>query len=360
MLHPPLATILSSVILACAAATASAQPWPTAKPVSIIVPFAPGGSTDIVARLMAERMRAVFNGSFVVENRAGATGNLGVVAAAKGTPDGYTLLISTSGPVATNVLIFKNPPVDPLKELTPIALIAEVAVVVAVNAKLPIRNIKELLDYDKANPGKLNFGHAGTGGMGHMASELFAGLEGRKFNSVPYQGSAPVTKDLVAGMVDVAFDLAPTYIPHAKSGAIRIIAVTTTQRMADLPDVPTVAEQGVKDYEASSFVALLGPAGLPGDLVQKLNTAANDWLKTDEAKTALANQTLRPLGGTPDMLQARMRREIEKWSPVVKAAGIALGNYEGGTRLCRLSDGTRPVRRYFKSTLGNHSDSAGI
>jgi tripartite-type tricarboxylate transporter receptor subunit TctC len=312
--------------LACSAATtAAAQSWP-ARPVTIVVPFTAGGSTDIVARLMAERMRSVFNGSFVVENKVGASGNLGVIAAARAAPDGYTLLFSTSGPVATNVLTFKNPPLDPLKELTPIALIAEVPLLVAVNAKLPIHNIRELLDYEKANPGKLNFGHAGTGGMGHMASELLASLEGRKFNSIPYQGSAPVTKDLVAGMVDVAFDLAPTYIPQVQAGTIRAIAVTTSQRLPDLPDVPTITEQGIKDYEASSFVALLGPAGLPQELVQRLNAAVNDWLQTQEAKNALAQQTLRPLGGTPEMLQARMRREIEKWGPVVKRAGISLGN----------------------------------
>jgi tripartite-type tricarboxylate transporter receptor subunit TctC len=321
----PKCTLIAMSLICTAVAPTSAQQWPS-RTVSIVVPFAAGGSTDIVARLMAERMRSVFNGAFVVENKAGATGNLGVAYAAKAPPDGYTLLFSTSGPVATNVLLFKNPPLDPLKELMPIALVAEVPLLVAVNAKLPIHNISELLAYDKANPGKLNFGHAGTGGMGHMASELLAGIEGRSFNSIPYQGSAPVTKDLVAGMVDVAFDLAPTYIQHVQAGAIRAIAVTTSQRLPDLPDVPTVAEQGIKNFEASSFVALLGPAGMPRDLVTKLNTAVNDWLKTDEAKQALARQTLRPLGGTPEMLQARIGAEIEKWGPVVKRAGISLGN----------------------------------
>lgn len=326
MLQAILKKALCATAVICAIASqATAQQWP-ARTVTIIVPFAAGGSTDIVARLMAERMRAIFGGAFVIENKAGATGNLGVVAVTKAPADGYTLLFSTSGPVATNVLVFKNPPVDPLKELTPIALVAEVPLLVAVNASLPIHNIRELLDYDKAHPGKLNFGHAGTGGMGHMASELLASMESRKFNSIPYQGSAPVTRDLVAGMVDVAFDLAPSYIPQIQAGKIRAIAVTTSQRLPDLPDVPTIAEQGIANYEASSFVALLGPAGMPKDLVMKLNAAANDWLKTDEAKQALALQTLRPLGGTPEMLRARMQSEIDKWRPIVKRAGIALGN----------------------------------
>ncbi len=317
--------LLAALRLFAASTPALAQPWP-ARTVTIVVPFPPGGSTDIVARLMAEQMRAQFNGAFVIENKPGATGNLGVIEVAKSPPDGYTLLFSTSAPVATNVLIFKHPPVDPLKELTPIALVAEVPLLVAVNAKLPIHNIQELLAYDKANPGKLNFGNAGTGGMGHMASELLASMEGRAFNSIPYQGSAPVTKDLMAGMVDVAFDFAPSYIPQIRAGTIRAIAVTTAQRLPDLPDVPTIAEQGIANYEASSFVALLGPAGLPPDLVTKLNAAVNDWLKTDAAKQALAQQTLRPLGGTPDMLRARMQSEIAKWGPVVKRTGISLGN----------------------------------
>ena len=317
--------LLMAFMLFAAVLQAPAQPWPS-HTVTIVVPFPAGGSTDIVARLMAEQLRTQFNGAFVIENKPGATGNLAVVAVAKSAPDGDTLLFSTSAPVATNVLIFKHPPVDPLKELTPIALVAEVPLVVAVNAKLPIHNIAELLAYDKANPGKLNFGHAGTGGMGHMASELLASMEGRTFNSIPYQGSAPVTKDLMAGMVDVAFDFAPSYIPQIKAGTIRAIAVTTAQRLPDLPGVPTIAEQGIANYEASSFVALLGPAGLPPDLVTRLNAAVNDWLKTDAANQALAQQTLRPLGGTPEMLRARIQSEIDKWGPVVKRTGIPLGN----------------------------------
>jgi tripartite-type tricarboxylate transporter receptor subunit TctC len=311
--------LLSSII------QTPAQSWPS-RTVTIVVPFPAGGSTDIVARLMAEQLRAQFNGAFVIENKPGATGNLAVTQVAKSPPDGDTLLFSTSAPIATNVLIFKHPPVDPLKELTPIALIAEVPLLVAVNAKLPIHNIAELLAYDKANPGKLNFGHAGTGGMGHMAGELLASQEGRTFNSIPYQGSAPVTKDLMAGMVDVAFDFAPSYIPQIQAGTIRAIAVTTAQRLPDLPDVPTIAEQGIANYEASSFVALLGPAGLPADLVTKLNAAVNDWLKTDAARQSLAQQTMRPLGGTPEMLRNRIQSEIDKWRPVVKRTGIALGN----------------------------------
>jgi tripartite-type tricarboxylate transporter receptor subunit TctC len=325
MIRSICALMLAVLITLGGGAPAQSKDWPS-RPVTIIVPFAAGGSTDIVARLVAERFRAAFNGTFVVENRAGATGNIGVMAAAKAAPDGHTLLFSTSGPVATNVLLFKSLQVNPLTELAPIAMIAEVPLLIVVNAKLPIHSLKELLDYDKANPGKLNFGHAGTGGMGHMASELFAETTGRKFTSVAYQGSTPVTRDLVAGVVDAAFDLAPTYMPFIQQGSLRAITVATSQRMPDLPDVPTAAEQGFPNYQASSFIALLGPAGLPDDIVQKLNAAANDWLKEDTAKKALEAQTLRAIGGTPGMLKDRMRAEIDKWAPVVKAANISLGN----------------------------------
>jgi tripartite-type tricarboxylate transporter receptor subunit TctC len=325
MIRSICALMLAVLIMLGGGVPAQSKDWPQ-RPVTIIVPFAAGGSTDIVARLVAERFRAAFNGTFVVENRPGATGNIGVMAAAKAAPDGHTLLFSTSGPVATNVLLFKSLQVNPLTELAPIAMIAEVPLLIVVNAKLPIHNLKELLDYDKTNPGKLNFGHAGTGGMGHMASELFAETTGRKFTSVAYQGSTPVTRDLVAGVVDAAFDLAPTYMPFIQQGSLRAIAVATSQRMPDLPDVPTAAEQGFPNYQASSFIALLGPAGLPDDIVQKLNAAANDWLKEDTAKKALEAQTLRAIGGTPDMLKQRMRAEIDKWAPVVKSANISLGN----------------------------------
>jgi tripartite-type tricarboxylate transporter receptor subunit TctC len=319
------ALTLAALIIVSDIAPAAAKDWPS-RPVTIVVPFAAGGSTDIVARLVAEQFRDAFNGTFVVENRPGATGNIGMTAVAKSPADGHTLLFSTSGPVATNVLLFKNLPANPLTDLAPIVMIAEVPVLVVVNAKLPIHNLQELLDYDKANPNKLNFGHAGTGGMGHMASELFAETTGRKFTSVAYQGSTPVTRDLVAGVIDIAFDLAPTYMPFIQQGTLRAIAVTTSQRMPELPDVPTVMEQGFKTYEASSFIALFGPANLPADIVQKLNAGANTWLQTDAAKKALAAQTLRPIGGTPDMLKERVRAEISKWEPVVKSANISLGN----------------------------------
>jgi tripartite-type tricarboxylate transporter receptor subunit TctC len=196
--------------------------------------------------------------------------------------------------------------------------------IISVNAKLPIHTIAELLAYDAANPGKLNFGYPGTGTMGHMAGSYLAETTGHAFTGVPYQGSAPLARDLVAGTIDIAVDLVPSYIPFIQQGSVRPIAVTSTRRIAELPDVPTVIEQGFKDYEASSFTALFGPPKLPDDIVQKLNAAITGWLQTDVARLALHRQTIRPLGGTPDMLKARVSAEIRKWDPVVKLTHISL------------------------------------
>jgi tripartite-type tricarboxylate transporter receptor subunit TctC len=304
---------------------ASAQSWPS-RPVSIIVPFPPGGSTDIIARLLGEKLRAATGGTFIIENKAGATGNIGVAAAARATPDGHTLLISTSGPVATNTITFKNLPTNPLTELTPIALLAEIPGIIAVKNDLPVKNLKELLDYDQANPGKLTFGHPGLGSMGNMAAEMLAIRTNRKFSYVPYQGSGPMVRDLAGGVLDGVFDLAPSCLPLIQGGQIRGIAAMSTYRLSELPNLPTVIEQGFPDFDGSSFVALLGPAGLPADIVQKLNAVVNDWIRSDEGKKVISTQMMHPIGGTPDDLRVSTQKTIARWAPVVKAAGISLGN----------------------------------
>jgi tripartite-type tricarboxylate transporter receptor subunit TctC len=312
-------------LLSALPGTASAQAWPS-RAVTIVVPFAAGGSADITARTLAERFRSLFGGNFIVENRPGATGNIGVASVVKSPPDGHTLLVATSGPAATNVLIFKNLPHDPRKDLTPIALIGDSPVVIFVNPSLPVRTVQELIEYDRTNPGKLSVGHPGTGGMGHMVLEMLSGKTGRKLVYIPYQGSPPMTNDVMAGKVVAGVDLLSSVLPLIKAGNLRAIATTAAQRPADLPDVPTVAEQGIKDFEAAGFLAILGPAGMPTEIVQKLNEAVNDWLKTNGAKTLMATYTMRPLGGTPQMLRERTQLEIDKWGPVVEAAGLSMGN----------------------------------
>jgi tripartite-type tricarboxylate transporter receptor subunit TctC len=307
------------------AGPAFAQSWP-ARPVTITVPFPPTSASDIIARALGEYFRTVFNGTFIVENRPGATGNIAVGVVAKSQPDGHSLLVSTSGPVATNVLTFKNLAINPTTELTPIGLIAEIPGIICVKGDLPMKTIKDLIDYDTANPGKLTFGHPGVGTFGHMAGEMLATKFGRKFTWVPYQGSPPLIRDLAAGIVDVAFDIATVSLPLVAAGQIKAIAAMAGQRIPEIRDVPTVTEQGIAGLESSAFVALLAPAGLPPDLVQKLNAALNAWLGTDDAKKILKNATMRALGGSQEDLRASVKREIERWEPVVKAANIQLGN----------------------------------
>lgn len=305
------------------AGTAQAQAWP-AKPVTIVVPFVAGGSSDIVARGLAEFLRKRFGNSFIIENRAGATGNIGVAAVTKAAPDGYTLLVSTSGPAATNVAMFKNLPHDPRKDLTPIALIGDSPVVIFVNPALPIRTVKELLDYERANSGKFSVGHPGTGTLGHMVVEMLSGRTGRKLVYIPYQGSPPMHNDVMSGKVEAGVDLLSSVLPHIQAGRLRAIATTAEKRPPELPDVALASEQ-VTGFTAAGFTALLGPAGLPADIVGKLNAAINEWLPTDEAKKLMTTFTMRPIGGTPDDLRLRTQQEIDKWEPVIKAAGLAIG-----------------------------------
>jgi tripartite-type tricarboxylate transporter receptor subunit TctC len=301
-------------------------PWPTAKPVAIVVPFSAGGSADITARTLAERFRSLFGGTFIVENRAGATGNIGVAHVVKSPPDGYTLLLCTSGPAATNVLIYKKLPHDPRKDLTPIVLIGDSPVVILVRPDLPIRNIQDLVEYDRKNPNKLSIGHPGAGGMGHMVAEMLAGRTNSKFNYIPYPGSPPMTRDIMGGSVDAGVDLLSSVLPLIQAGRLRAIATSAATRPPELPDVPTVAEQGLTDFSAAGFLAMLGPAGLPQDIVMKINVAINDWIKTDEAKKLMSTYTMRPIGGTPEDLKVRMQVEIDKWGPVVKAAGLEVND----------------------------------
>ncbi len=318
-----LIAVLFALAALLGAGPATAQAWPS-RSVSIVVPFPPGGATDVIARLLAEHFRKQFGQPFVIDNKPGATGNIGAGAVARAVPDGYTLLVSTSGPIATNVLIFKKLPFDTRKDFTPIAPLAEIPALVVANPNVPVKTIQDLIAYDRANPGKLNLGHAGIGGMGHMAAELLAMTAQTKFVTVAYQGSAPATTALLSGETDFGVDLASSYLPHIQAGKIRALAVTTAKRLPQLPDVPTVAEQGVPGFEAAGFAGLEGPVGLSPEIVKKLNAAANDWLATDEAKATLAKNSLTPIPGTPEDLHARVLKEIDKWRPVVERAGIAL------------------------------------
>ena len=305
-------------------AQTSAQAWPT-RPVTWIVPFPAGGPADILARTVAAELSSKLGQQFVTENRAGAGGNLGGSAAAKAEPDGYTMMFSTPGPAAVNKLMYANAGYDPEKDLTPVILVAKSPLIIVAAKDAPVKDFKELVSYAKANPGKLNAGHPGNGTLGHITSKLVQINNDIQLTDVPYRGTAPLTTDLLGGQVQLAMDFITTYIPLVQENKIRALAVTSSQRVTkELPDVPTVAELGIPGFEATAWYAVLTPTKTPADIVQKVNTVVNDWLKSPAGKEALAKFVMQGAGGTPADAKAYISSELAKWGPVIKKSNIAL------------------------------------
>jgi tripartite-type tricarboxylate transporter receptor subunit TctC len=299
------------------------QAWPS-RPVTIILPFAAGGGTDLLARALAQDLSERLGQQFVVDNRAGGGGNIGAGAVAKAASDGYTILFGTPGPLANNKLMYKNLPFDPERAFTPIVLIAKSPLIIAASASLPVKDIKELAKYAKANPGKLNVGVPGNGTLGHITALLLQRELGISMTSVPYRGTALVINDLLAGQVDLAADFMPSYVPLAREGKIRALAVTTAQRASDLPNVATVQDAGFKGFEATAWYALAAPAGTPNEIIDKLNAATNAFLKSPKGQDALAKLSMQAVGGSPADLKAFIASELQKWGPVVKEANISM------------------------------------
>ncbi len=299
------------------------QTWPS-RPVTMILPFAAGGGTDLLARALAQDLGERFGQQFVVDNRTGAGGNVGAAAVAKAAPDGYTLLFGTPGPLANNKLMYKSLPFDPEQAFTPIVLIAKSPLIIAAKTSLPVKDIKELAAYAKANPGKLNVGVPGNGTLGHITSVLVQKELGISMTNVPYRGTALVANDLLGGQVDIAMDFMPSYVPLVRDGKIRALAVTTTQRSNDLPDVMTVQEAGFRGFEATAWYALAAPAGTPQEIIDKVNAAANAFLKSPKGQEVLASLSMQAVGGSPADLKAFIASELRKWGPVVKEANIEM------------------------------------
>ena len=312
-----------SVAWSPASAQYSVQTWPS-RPVTIILPFAPGGGTDLLARALAQDLGERFGQQFVVDNRAGAGGNVGAAAVAKAAPDGYTILFGTPGPLANNKLMYKNLPFDPEQAFAPIVLIAKSPLIIAAKVSLPVKDIKELAAYAKANPGKLNVGVPGNGTLGHITSVLLQRELGISMTDVPYRGTALVVNDLLGGQVDLAMDFMPSYVPLVREGKVRALAVTTSQRSSDLPDVNTVQDAGFPGFEATAWYALAAPAGTPSEIIDKLNAATNAFLKSPKGQETLANLSMQAVGGAPADLKAFIASELQKWGPVVKEANIAM------------------------------------
>lgn len=302
---------------------AVADDWP-ARPVTMIVPFPAGGPADIAARAVANALSETLGKQFVVDNRAGAGGNIGGAAVAKATADGYTLMFTTPAPVALNKLMYKSLPYDPERDFTPIVLVAKSPLIVTAKLDFPAKTLADLIAYAKQNPGKVNLGHPGNGTLGHITSELIQQFAGVKMTNVPYRGTSPLTTDLLAGQIDVAMDFMPTYVPLVADHKIRALAVTTSQRTTQLPDVSTVQEAGYKGFEATAWYAVVAPAGTPKDIVDKVNDAVNAFLRSDKGKTFLEQNTMQAAGGSPEDLKAFITGELARWRPVIEAAKISM------------------------------------
>ena len=308
-------------VLATVALAASGQPYPN-HPVKIVVPFPAGGTTDIIARIVAQKLSDSTGQTFVVDNRPGAGGNIGSDMVAKAAPDGYTLLMGTVGTHAINPSLYEKMPYDHVKDFAPVILVAGVPNVLEVNPSLPVKSVQELIAYAKANPNKLNFASSGSGTSIHLSGELFKAMTGVSMQHVPYKGSAPALADLTGGQVDLMFDNLPSSLALIKAGKLRPLAVTSAQRSSALPDVPTIAESGVPGFEASSWFGLLAPAGTPKDVVAKINGEVAKWLATPEAKEKLASQgAIAATALTPEDFARHIAAETVKWQKVVKESG---------------------------------------
>jgi tripartite-type tricarboxylate transporter receptor subunit TctC len=299
--------------------------WPN-KPVRIVVPFAAGGTTDILARALAPELGRVFGQQFIVDNKPGAGGNVGAGEVAKSAPDGYTLLMGTVGTHGINQALYPRMPYDPIKDFVPITLVAGVPNVLVMNpAKaeaLKINSVPDLIRYAKANPGRLNMASSGNGTSIHLSGELFKTMAGVFMVHFPYRGSAPALLDLIGGTMDLMFDNLPSALPHIRAGKLKALAVTSAQRSAAVPDLPTIAEAGpLRGFDASSWFGLLGPAGTPVDIVNRVQQETAKAMNTPALKERLLAQGAIPSGMTSAQFAAYIAAETKKWAEVVKVSG---------------------------------------
>ncbi|HYT46856.1 MAG TPA: tripartite tricarboxylate transporter substrate binding protein [Burkholderiales bacterium] len=298
---------------------AQAQQYPV-KPVRIVVPFAPGGGSDFIARFIAQRLGAGLGQQAIVENKPGAGGMLGIEAGVKSPPDGYTLtLIASSYTVNPSIYKFSF---DPVSDITPIIQLSQGPLLVVVRPSLPVKSTQELIALAKAKPGQINFASSGQGSVIHMATELFQSMAGIKMNHIPYKGTGPALTDTIGGQTDVFFSSTATAVPHVQSGKLRAIAVTSAKRIAALPNVLTMAESGLPGYEVTLWHGLIGPKGLPRPIVERLNGEATKALKLKETAAQLQNDGVAPAGGTPEQFLAQIKREIGVWRKVASDAGV--------------------------------------
>ena len=318
-----LAALTGIALFAAALPSAHSQSWPS-RGLRIVVPFAPGGSTDIFARLVGDRLATALGQPVVIDNRPGAGGNIGADAVAKATPDGYTLLMATTGVMAINNAMYKNLSYDAEKDLKPVIYIASITNVLIVPADSPFKSAGDVIAAAKAEPGKLSFASSGSGSSTHMSAELFRLMTGTELLHIPYKGSGQAMPDVISGRVSMIFENMPGAVGHIKGAKVRVLAVTGLQRTPALLDVKTVAESGVPGYESLSWSGIAVPAATPRDVVARLNREINAILATPEMKQKLGEQGADAVGGTPEAFEQHIARERQKWSRVVRDAAIVV------------------------------------
>lgn len=312
------------VLLACAmlvvAANASPQSYPT-KPIRLIVPFPPGGAVDFYARVVQPPLSELLGQQIIIENKTGASGMIGAEAVAKSPPDGYTLLLGNIASLAINVGIYPKMPYDPLKDFTPIVRTVDVHYVLVVHPSVPVKSVPELIAYAKANPRKLSYGSAGSGSLPHLGTELFKAQTGTDMLHVPYKGGGPMVTDLLGGNVQVVLGDQANLMPHVQGGKLRALAVGTSKRSPNAPELPTIAETGLVGFDATAWQGLVGPAGLAPDVVKRLNDAFNQVMAMPAVREKLVGGGLEPVGGTPDQFARFIASEIAKWTKISKEVG---------------------------------------
>ena len=315
--------ILSILIFALLlVATATAQTYPS-RPVRIVIPLSPGGTTDVPGRIIAQKLSETLGQQFYVENRAGAGGTIGSDFVAKANPDGYTLLL-TATPFVITPHVYKKLPYDALADFTPVIRIASGPYVLVVHPSLGVNSVKELIAAAKKEPGKIDFASSGNGSAQHLVTELFMYMAGIKLNHVPYKGSGPAQQDLMSGIIKVSFVGTPIAIPHMKSGRLKALGVSTAKRSPEMPDVPTVAQAGVPGYEAIVWIGMLAPAATPREIVAKLNGEIGKLVRTDEVKKLLTPTGMEPDPDTPEQFGAYVKADYDKWGKVVRDSGATV------------------------------------
>ncbi len=320
--------IYRSLVMVCLLAgplgtAQAAEAYPN-KPIRIIVAYTPAGATDILARTVGQKLTEAWGQTVIVDNRPGANGNIGTEVAARATPDGYTLLMVTAGTHGINPSLYRKLSWDAVKDFAPVSLVAMVPNILVVNNALPAKNVKELIAYAKANPGKLNYGSPGNGSTAHLSMELFKSMTGTNLTHIPYKGSAGVLGDLIAGQIVVTMDNMPPYLPQVKAGKIRALAVSPAKRSSAVPELPTVAEAGVPGYDSGAWFGLVAPANTPRDIVNKLAVETARILKLPDVNQRLSELGAEPVGGTPAQFAAHIKSEIAKWARVIKDANVEL------------------------------------